>query len=90
MLSKGKYVDVRANILRYKSTCAVFKRFHKSRFSNGFVDNSINFLIKKELDSFRSYQPFDADLLVCMPAPGDHIKVGLDEIDNTLCAYTIF
>ena len=65
------------------------KRFHKSRFSNGFVDDSINFLIK-EIDSFRSNQLVEPDLLVCMPARGDRIKVRIDEIDKTLCAYIIF
>ena len=30
-----------------KSTCEVFKWFHKSRFPHGFVDNSINFLTKR-------------------------------------------
>ena len=38
--------DIRANILRYKSAYAVFQQAQKSRFSNGFVDNSIIFVIK--------------------------------------------
>ena len=32
--------------IRYKTTYAVFQKLHKSRFSNGFVDNSIIFVIK--------------------------------------------
>ena len=66
----------------------VFQQVQKSRFSNGFVDNI--FCYKNKLDSFRSYQLVDADLLVCMPAPGDRVKVGFDEFDKTLCAYIIF
>ena len=58
--------------------------FHKGRFSNGFVDNLIHVLTKKK--SFRSYLLVEADLLACMPAPGDRIKLGFDEIDKTLCA----
>ena len=34
-------------------------------------------------DSFLLYQLVEADLLVCMPALGDGIKVGFDEIDKT-------
>ena len=44
----------------------------------------------KWLHSFLSYQLVEADLLVCMPALGDRIKVGFDEIDKTLRAYIIF
>ena len=58
-------------------------------FSNGFVDDSIDSLTKNELDSFRSYQVVEAFFLVCMPAPGDRIKVGFDELDKTLCAQII-
>ena len=76
--------------MRYKSTYAVFKRVHKSRFSNGFVDNSTNVLIHKQIDSFLSYQLVEADLLKCMPALGDRIQVRFDEIDKTLRAYIIF
>ena len=46
-IQKQIFQDVRANILRYKNTCAILKRFHKSRFSIGFVDKSKNFLIKE-------------------------------------------
>ena len=70
------------------STYAVYKRFHKSRFSNGVVDNSIYFYAKK-LDSFLSYQLVKADLLVRMPALGHRIKMGFDEIDKPLRAYII-
>ena len=42
------------------------------------------FVIKNKLDSFRSYQLVEADLLVCMPARGDRIKVGFAEIDKDL------
>ena len=48
------------------------------------------FFLLKKIDSFRSYQLVEADLLVCMPAPGDRIKAGFDEIDKTLCAEIIF
>ena len=59
----------------------VFKRFCRSLN---------HFCYKNKLDSFRSYQLVEADLLVCMPAPGDRIKVGFDEMDKTLCAYIVF
>ena len=76
-------------LLRYNSTFAVFKRFHKSRFSNGSVDNSINVLIENDwatlLISTRR-----ADLLVCMPALGDRINMGFDEIDKTSQFYIMF
>ena len=71
------------HFVQYKSTYAIFKRFRKSRFSHGFVNNSINFLIT-ELDSLLSYQVVEEDLLVCMPAVGDCIKAGFYEIDNML------
>ena len=42
------------------------------------------------MDSFFSYQLVEADLLVCMPAPGDRIKVRFDEIYKSLaCLYNI-
>ena len=44
---------------------------------------------EKKLDSFRSYQPVEADLLVCMPAHGARIRVRFDETDRTLPAYII-
>ena len=40
-----------------------------------------------KLHSFLSYELVEADLLKCMPALGDRIKVGFDEIDKTLRAY---
>ena len=48
------------------------------------------FFLCKQLDSITSYQLVNADLLVCMPALGDRIKVRFDEIDKTLRAYVIF
>ena len=57
------------HIIRFitiKSTYALFKQFHKIRFSNGFVGNSINVSVKVE-----------ADLLLCMPSLGDRIKGGI-------------
>ena len=45
---------------------------------------------KIKSDSFLSYQLVKVDLLVCMPALGVRIKVGLDEIDTTLHVYAIF
>ena len=48
------------------------------------------FVMKNKLDSFRSYRLVEADLLVCMPARGDRIKVRFDEIDKTLRSYIIF
>ena len=47
-------------------------------------------LIQRKLDSFQSYQLVEADLFVCMPAPGDRIKVGFHEIDTILCAEILF
>ena len=44
------------------------------------------FSYAKKLDSFRSYQLVETDLLVCMPAFGDRIKVRFDE---ALCAYVV-
>ena len=58
----------------------VFKRFCRQ----------LNHSNYKKKDSFRSYQLVEADLLVCMPALGDRIKVGFDEIDKTLRTYIIF
>ena len=49
-----------------------------------------HFWYKNKLDSFRSYQLVEADLLVCMPAPGDRIKSRFDDIYKTVCAYIIF
>ena len=63
------------NISRYKSICAVFKWFHRSRFSNGFIAITHFFSYTVKLNCFRSYQLVEADLLVCWPAPGDRIKV---------------
>ena len=42
-----------------------------------------HFRYKNKLDSFRSYQLVEADLLVCMLALGDSIKVEFDEIGKT-------
>ena len=39
--------------------------------------------LEKQLNSFLSYQLVKADLMVCMPALGDRIKVEIDEIDKT-------
>ena len=68
-------------------------RFHKGSkrvgFKNNCVDNSINLVVKK-LDSFLSYQLVKADLLVCMTALGDRIKVGFGETDETLHAFVLF
>ena len=48
------------------------------------------FSYKKKLESFRSYQLVEADLLVCMPAPGDRIKVRFEEIYKSLaCLYNM-
>ena len=68
------------------------------RFSNGSTRVGFqtvllitpSFFLQKKLDSFLSYQLVEADLLVCMPALGDRIKVGFDEIDKSLaCLYNI-
>ena len=64
------------------------------QFSNGSTQVSFQTVLstthkcsyERTLDSFLSYQLVEADLLVCMPALGDRIKVGFDEIDKTLCA----
>ena len=42
------------------------------------------FSYTNKFDSFLSFQLVEADLLVCIPAPGDRMKVGFDEIDKTL------
>ena len=39
------------------------------------------------IDPFLLCQLVVTDLSVCMPALGDRIKGGFDEIDETLCAY---
>ena len=56
----------------------VFKRF--CAYLNTFSYN-------EKLDSFLPYQLVEADLLVCIPALGDRIKVGFYGIDNTLGAF---
>ena len=43
----------------------------------------------KTINWFLSYELVEADLLVCMPALGDRIKVRFDEINKTLRAYII-
>ena len=48
------------------------------------------FPYNKLWDSFLSYQLVKAVLLVCMPALGDRITVGMDEIAKPLHAYVIF
>ena len=58
-----------------------FKRFCR-QFNHSNYQN--------KLDSFRSYQLVEADFLVCMPGPGDRIKMEFDEIYRTLCAYIVF
>ena len=41
-------------------------------------------------DAFLSYQLIEADLMVCMSALDDRIKMEFDEAYETLHAYTIF
>ena len=77
-------------LFEHNSKCTCFTRWHKSRFSTGVVDNSIIVLTKKKLDSFLSYQLVEADLLVCMSARGDRIKMRFNESDKTLRAYIDF
>ena len=68
------------------------------RFSNGstrvgfqtVLSITQQMFLQKQFDSFLSYQLVEADLLVCMPALGDRIKVRFDEINKTLRAYIIF
>ena len=55
-----------------------------------FLSITQSFSYRNKLDSFRSYQLVEADLLVYMPAPGDRIKMRFDEIYKTLCAYVVF
>jgi len=56
--------------------------------SNGFVDNSMQILIKNS-DSFLSYQLVQANLLVCMPALGDRLKVGGPRVMQLIQRYAI-
>ena len=68
------------------------------RFSNGSTRVGFqtvlwiaqSFSYENKLDSFLSYLLVEADLLLCMPALGDRMKVAFDEIDKTLRAYIIF
>ena len=71
--------------LRYNNTYGIFKRLHKSGFSNGSIDKSFNVPTNK-LDSFLPHQLVEAYLEVCMPALGDRIKIIFYEIVKPLGA----
>ena len=80
----------RGNATYYNNISAKKNRCHKSRFSNGFIDNSINVSTNKpETHFFHTNSSRRIFWCVCQPLGRGRIKVEMDEFDKAARVYML-